>query len=133
MIIPADWLPWLFALAAAIVVDQIRFGGKYLNQILNKASGSSFSKWILRPGAHFNGQQIISAEVVGIVQRGNRMVKRIAVITPDSDRMVFDEDNVMIPFHAIKRWNVEPFEITLRTDMQKLILPSLTRSTSQGK
>ena len=123
-IIPTDWLPYLTVLAVAFIVDQIRFGGKYTNSILDKATGNTYERWTLRPESRFKGRHGGSAEVVGYVNRTTaqgyeRPTLRLAFITDSQERLMADADDLDIPPQALKRWYVDSFDIGLRSDKLK--------------
>jgi hypothetical protein len=123
-IIPVDWLPYLAAVAAAIAIDQLRFGGKYLNSILDKASGSTFDTWTLRPETKFKGRHTGTAKVLGYKERisNNGMERQtlaLGFVDDEGNIHKADADDLDIPPQALKRWNVDSFDIGLRSDRLK--------------
>lgn len=120
-IIPVEWLPLLGAAVAAFVVDQIFFGGKYINGLLDKASGNTFDRWILRPETHFKGRHCGAAKVLGFKERiANTGMQRetlsIGFIDDQGNIHQADADDLDIPPQAIKRWGIERYDIGLRSD-----------------
>jgi hypothetical protein len=123
-LIPPELIPIMGAAVAAFAADQIFFGGKYISQILDKASGNAFDIWTLRPETHFKGTHVTHLKVLGYKKRisNNGMERLTLMVGFKDDRDNWhnaDADDLDYEPQVLKRWGVERFDIGLRSDRLK--------------
>jgi hypothetical protein len=123
-IVSADWLPWVGLGLAAFAIDQVLFGGRYINQMLDTASGNKFDVWTLRPETRFKGRHCGTLKVLGYRNRiSNNGIERqtlaLGFIDDQGNIHQADADDLEIPPQALKRWYVDNYDIGLRSDRMK--------------
>lgn len=117
--IPPEAIPWLAGIAGLYIGDQVFFGGKYTEKLLN--FGNKADEWGVRPGLTYKGIPISKVQVVGRITRTDDVgtqkdITNLNLIGTDGSMYNVDEDKLYIPPHALKHRDTGAIDISLRVD-----------------